>query len=125
MTKPFQVFARGRVGRTLPGQMNKLEAAYAEQLWALKLSEEIEWFGYELLTFTLTHSKPGVPGQRYTPDFTVMRPDGMIELHEVKGFRDEKNINKLKVAAEMFPFRFWLVTRRRKKDGGGWETKEY
>lgn len=31
---------------------------------------------------------------------------------------------KVKVAAEVFPFRFFIVRTRLKRDGGGWDIKE-
>lgn len=117
----MKLYGRGRVGRKPPGKMNKLEVAYGEQLFAWKVCGEIVWYEFEAITFVLTHGGGGVKGQRYTPDFVVMRPNGMIECHEVKGFRDEKNINKLKVAAAKFPFRFLLV----EKKGGEWVFQEY
>lgn len=124
-TAPWKTFAQGRTGRTPPGQMNKLETAYAELLELRRRAGDIEWYVYEGLTFRLTFSTPGRPGQTYTPDFVVMLPGGRLELHELKGFRDEKNINKIKVAASKYPFHFIMVSRRKKKDGGGWEVEEF
>ena len=118
-------FAKGRTGRRPPGTMNKLEARYAEHLSVRQAAGEILAYWYEGVTLCLTYSRNGVAGQRYTPDFMVQLPDGTIELHEVKGFMDEKNINKVKVAADKYPFRFVLVTKRRKSDGGGWGLQEY
>jgi len=122
---PWKTFAKGRAGRTLPGQMNRMETAYAELLELRRRADEIEWYAYEGITFRLTHSDHGRPGQTYTPDFSVMLPDGQLEFHEVKGFQDMKNINKIKVAADKFPVRFIMVQRRRKKDGGGWTIEEF
>jgi len=116
---------RGRTGRKPPGAPNKTEAEYMLVLDARKAAGEIlEWW-FERYTFTLSHSRPGVKGQRYTPDFAVQLLDGEIEFHEVKGFRDEKNMNKLKLAGELFPHVFRLVTRRLKRDGGGFDVVEY
>lgn len=73
-------------------------------------------------------------GVRYTPDFIVSRParveEGECEAftllaYETKGFmRDDAGV-KLKVAARLFPWiKFYLVTKRKKKAGGGWEIQE-
>ena len=53
---------------------------------------------------------------RYTPDFLVELPGGLLELHEVKGFwRDDARV-KFKVAAELFPmFRFVAVKRKHRQ----------
>ncbi|MGD0968655.1 MAG: hypothetical protein ABR949_10240 [Candidatus Aquilonibacter sp.] len=61
------------------------------------------------------------PDTRYTPDFAVMLADGSLEMHETKGFMREDALVKIKLAAELFPFRFFLV----KRDRDGWDVKEY
>ena len=54
----------------------------------------------------------------------VLTADGVLEIHETKGFmQDDANV-KLKVAACSFPFVFRLVKRAAKKDGGDWLIKE-
>ncbi len=122
----FTKRAKGRTGRKPPGEPNRTEAAYLLHLELRQRAGEVEWYSFEAVTFTLTHSRKDTKtrGQRYTPDVMVMLPDGTVEMHEIKGFQDEKNMNKLKVAAEKFPFRFMLVTRRPKKEGGQWIIKE-
>lgn len=120
-----RVRGKGRAGIKPPGQMNKQEVEYAEVLKQRQLAGEIAEWHYERVTFTLSHSRPGVKGQRYTPDFMVMLMDGVIEFHELKGFRDDKNMNKLKLAGEMFPFAFFLVVKRLKRDGGGFDVSVY
>ena len=117
--------ARGRTGRKPPGTPNKTEAEYMTVLEVRKVAGEILRWWFERYTLTLSHSRPGVKGQRYTPDFAVQLLDGEIEFHEIKGFRDEKNMNKLKVAGELFPHTFRLVTRRLKRDGGGFDVVKY
>ena len=94
--------------------MTKLEEAYSWELERrLKRGEILVW-RYEAITFKLA------PDTRYTPDFFVVCADGMVEFHEVKGFRREDSWVKLKVAAEVFPwFRFLLVT-----NGKGWVIRE-
>lgn len=121
----WKVRGKGRTGGTPRGEMNKLETAYAAHLEGLKILGQVEWFAYEGLRFKLTEKTKTRPAMYYSPDFALMLPDGTIELHEVKGFQDAKDINKLKVAADKFPFVFRLVTRRRKKDGGGWALEEF
>ncbi len=121
----MRITAKGRTGITPAGTMNQTEEQYSQVLQSrLDAGEIIRW-DYERITFTLSHSRPGVKGQRYTPDFCVMLPDGTLEFHEIKGFRDEKNMNKLKTAGEMFPFQFWLVTKRLKRHGGGFDVVPY
>ena len=78
--------------------MNKTEARYFARLQA---DPDVHWIGYEAVTLKLADDC------RYTPDFAVMRSDGAIELHEVKGgFVREDAWVKVKVAAAKFPFQF-------------------
>lgn len=98
--------------------MNKTEAEYAQMLEARRVSGEIQWWAYEAMTLKLADNT------RYTPDFLVMLADGALEVHETKGgFIREDGWLKLKVAAGMFPFRFFLCQKASKKDGGGWSIK--
>jgi len=64
----------------------------------------------------------------YTVDFYAESNAGHIELHEVKGTMgdglDAKGAVKRKVAVERYPaYRWFLATRRRKKDGGGFRIE--
>lgn len=107
------------LGRLKSGQMNKTEAAYAMHLEARKNAHELIWYVFEGITFKLAD------GCRYTPDFAVLRNDGVIELHEVKGYWTDDARAKIKVAADKFPFRFIAVYKQAKKDGGGWRFEEF
>jgi hypothetical protein len=110
------------LGRLKTGAMNKTEAAYALHLESLKQAGEVVFYKFEGLTFRLADNT------RFTPDFVVMLPDGMIELHEVKGaraiFRDDAKV-KIKVASALYPFLFKAVFPIAKKHGGGWEIEEF
>lgn len=98
--------------------MNKTEAEYAGMLEERRLRGEVAWWRYEAITLKLADNT------RYTPDFLVMLPDGVLEIHETKGgFIREDGWLKLKVAAALFPFRFFLCQKASKKDGGGWSIK--
>ena len=100
------------------GAMNKTEAAYAAHLEQLKATGLVAWFKFEGVKLRLADNT------FYSPDFAVMLADGQMEMHEVKGFMtDDANV-KIKVAADMYPFRFLLVRAKAKKDGGGWLIKE-
>jgi hypothetical protein len=110
------------LGRLKTGQMNKTEMAYEAHLFARKAAGEVAWYKFEGLKFRLADNT------FYSPDFAVMLPDGTMEIHEVKGaeaiFRDDAKV-KIKVAAELYPFRFVAVFPKSKKDGGGWRFTEY
>jgi hypothetical protein len=54
-----------------------------------------------------------------------MAADGVIECHEVKGFWAPEGRVKIKVAADLYPFRFLAVKARTKKAGGGWEVEVF
>lgn len=111
---------RARVARRIAGQMNKLEAQYAaEVLDALKLAGEIIEYWFERFTFKLADDC------RYTPDFVVQTASGEMECHETKGFWEDDAKVKIRVAADLFPFRFVAIRRLPKKDGGGWQEQEF
>lgn len=98
------------------GEMNRLEARYAEYLEARRLAGEIHQWWFEALTLKLADDC------RYTADFLVQLPDGTLELHETKGhWRDDAKV-KVRLAAKLFPFR--IVAARWSKRGG-WTWEEF
>jgi len=105
--------------RHTPGKMNRLEAEYAAMLDADWKAGRIVRFYFERVTLKLADDT------RYTPDFMVVLPDGVIRLDEVKGFLEDDAWVKFKVAADLFPFTFRLAKKRPKKSGGGWVLKDY
>jgi hypothetical protein len=107
------------LGRLKTGERNKTEAAYESHLKTLMLAGEIGWFKFEGIKFRLADNT------FYTPDFTVMRNDGQIELHEVKGFWQDDAKVKIKVASDLYPFKFLAIKAKSKKDGGGWSVEEF
>jgi hypothetical protein len=107
------------LGRLKPGQMNGTEADYAATLEDEKRRGAILWYRFEGVKLRLAD------GTFYTPDFAVMDKEGVIECHEVKGhWMDDARV-KIKVAAEMYPFRFYAIKKRAKKQGGGWAVEEF
>lgn len=107
------------LGRMKTGQMNKTEAEYAEHLQILKNCGEIAWYRFEGMKFRLADNT------FYTPDFAVMRSDGRLEMHEVKGFwRDDARV-KIKVAADIYPVEFVAVRKKRGKEGYGWAVETF
>jgi hypothetical protein len=106
-------FARGQ----LPAdKMNKTEAAYARFLEARKIDCDILWYRFQPMNLRLAN------GATYKPDFGVLIRDCWFELHEVKGFWREAARVRIKVAAELFPFKFIAITRTKT---GGWEREEF
>ncbi|KRG38840.1 hypothetical protein ARC78_15265 [Stenotrophomonas pictorum JCM 9942] len=107
------------LGRLKAGQMNRTEAAYADRLRALEHAGEIQWHRFEGIKLRLADST------FYTPDFAVMAADGVMEMHEVKGFWQDDARAKIKIAAAQYPFRFIAVRVKAKKEGGGWDVEEF
>lgn len=100
-----------------PGQMNKTEARYADELELRLKAGEIEWYGFEAVRLKLAANTT------YTPDFMVITKDGVVEMHEVKGFWTSSARVKTKVAAD----KFWMFRFRALKVGkaGGWEVEDF
>jgi hypothetical protein len=103
------------LGRLKTGQMNKTESAYSDHLERLRIAGEVLWYKFEGIKFRLADNT------FYTPDFAVMRSDSSMEIHEVKGFMTEDANVKIKVAADMYPFKFFAVY----KEKNGWRTEDY
>jgi hypothetical protein len=110
---------RFALGRLKTGAMNKTEAAYDAYLELEQRAGIIQWRKFEGMKLRLADNT------FYTPDFAVMRADGALECHEVKGFWQDDARAKIKIAADMYPLRFLAVTLRAKKLGGGWATEEF
>ena len=107
------------LGRLKPGAMNKGEAAYAAHLELLKMSGEVLWYRFEGVKLRLADNT------FYTPDFVVLQKDAVMECHEVKGFWQDDARAKIKIAADLYPFRFKALKVRAKKHGGGWEEEDF
>lgn len=110
------------LGRLKPGQMNATEAAYAARLELMLRAGEIIWYKFEGVKLRLADNT------FYTCDFFVMTKEFELQCHEVKGstfiFEDDAKV-KIKVAAEMYPFRFFVAFSRSKNKGGGFDLVEY
>lgn len=97
---PVRKFACG-LERHRPGQMNKTEKRYADELDLQLKAGLIEWWGFESVKLKLANAT------FYTPDFMVLGCDGVIEFRETKGFWQDDARVKIKVAASQYwMFRF-------------------
>jgi hypothetical protein len=105
MSRTITRFDYRALGRLPAGTMNRTEAAYAAHLELLKASGDVLWWKFEGLKFRLADKT------FLTPDFVVMTRSGLIELHDVKGFLMEDANVKMKVAASMYPFEFFIIRK--------------
>lgn len=94
---------------------NDTERAYAQYLELLKRSGEVLRYDYEPERLRLGD------GSFYKPDFRVVASDLVIEMHEVKGHWREAAKVRIKVAADLHPYRFKAV----KKSGNGWMEESF
>lgn len=101
--------ARARQVDPLPGR-NKWEQLYAQELDLRKRCGEIADWRYEGVRLRMAG------GAWYKPDFLVVLPDGLIELHEVKGHWREAARVRVKVTQELYPWFRFLVVRRHRGD---------
>lgn len=93
--------------RDLYEGMNKTERARAIDLEAMKCAGLIAEWWYERWTFKLADDC------RYTPDFVIQKPNGALEVEEVKGFWRDDARAKVKMFAEQFPFPLRAYTKTR------------
>jgi hypothetical protein len=96
---------------------NQTEQRYErDHLWPQYQSGEIWDYRFEPIKLRLADNT------FYTPDFLVVRGDG-LEIHEIKGgFEREDARVKWKAAAEAFPWFRFVVARYDKKK---WKIEEY
>ena len=99
------------------GQMNGQETAYSLYLNAMKATAIIIDWWWDVLSIRMADST------FYKPDFLVMRADGTLEIHEVKGFMEDDAWVKLKVVAETYPFPIWVI-KRKPKTKNEWTWKQ-
>lgn len=95
--------------------MNKTEKARAEQLEALKRNASIADWWYECWTFKLGDDL------RYTPDFVIQEPNGELRVEEVKGFWRDDARAKVRMFAELFPFRITALIKTKQ----GWDVETF
>lgn len=111
-TKEYREIVRAKVPvadlvprQVIPRGMNKLESLYAAHLNLRKQDGEIVAWSFEHIRIRLAN------GAWFKPDFLVRLTSGEIQSHETKGFMREAAAVRLKVAAEITPWRFVLVKR--------------
>lgn len=107
------------LGRLKVGKMNQTEKAYDSRLRLRLLGGELAWYKFEALKLRLADNT------FYTPDFAVMLVSGELEVHEVKGYWEDDARVKIKVAAALYPFRFFAVTKGSKRTGAEWAFEEF
>lgn len=95
--------------------MNKTESAWAAKLEMERIAGHIKRWDFDCEALKLAKRT------WYHPDFRVVEMDGRIRFDEVKGFMRDDAAVKLKVAAAMHPYRFFIV---KKKGKAGWDVKE-
>lgn len=106
--------------------MNKTERAYMAHLKATFPNAV-----HHSQTFSLRLAN----GSNYRPDFIsvwTLYPASeagsatvRLSAWETKGFKREASAVRIKVAASLFPWiKFHLVTKKKKREGGGWDVQE-
>ena len=121
--KPTKRLRTGRGIRPDNSVMNRLEAEYAGHLANLKAAGEI--YDWKFHAFTLKIADPpNAKCATWSPDFAVWTNDMVLQFHDTKGFMEDHALVRIKVAASQFPHPVFIVTKKAKKDGGGFEIKE-
>lgn len=135
----WSAYATGE--RKQRGVMNATEKAFSELLDRQKAAGEVIAWWYESIGLKLSDTPgdkraDGVAGRlsdrqrhgtRYTPDFAVLLADYRMIFYEIKGsgIATTADLNRVKEAAEKFPFRFYVATKQTQKAGGGFEIEEF
>lgn len=87
------------------GVPNKLEQRHRDTVIAdgIKRGEYVDCL-YEALSFSISHDETRIV---YTPDFVILRADGELEVHEIKGhlYRGDSRV-RLRLAASRY---YWLT----------------
>jgi hypothetical protein len=112
------------------GVMNKTETAFLNEfILPLVAAEVVTWWEYELCSYALTVGKPKLDDKRrvhFLPDFHLLH-HGYMHIYEVKGsgIIPEASLMRVKLLADKLPYHIFIATRRRQRDGGGWDIQEY
>ncbi|OTG80817.1 hypothetical protein B9T31_15970 [Acinetobacter sp. ANC 4558] len=104
------------LGRLKRGEMNKTERNYAGYLESQKIRGEISYYAFDSIKFRLADKT------FYSPDFIVMKANGELEAHEVKGHWEDDARVKIKVAASMHPIPFIAVYWNSKNNNWDFEN---
>jgi hypothetical protein len=102
-----------RKQRALNGGMNGWEKAFADMLEMQRVTGYVKWWKYEGIKLRLAD------GAWFKVDFFVMYADGTTEAVEVKGHMREAARVRLRVAADLYPWKFSIA--RKTKDGWSYE----
>lgn len=109
-------------GRLKVGEMNRTEAAYRDYLEQQKNAGLILKYWFESIKVKIANGSCW-----FTPDFMILRPDGYVELHDVKGspriWSDDSKV-KMKVCATAYPFGMYVVFPKGRKKDSGWDIQE-
>lgn len=121
--KNYGLTALRAKGRMKKGELNRTESAYAMYLEGEKQAGKIVDFWFESLKLKVADGACW-----YLPDFMILRPNGELELHEVKGsprvFADDAKV-KCKSVATQYPFALFVAYPRSKRQGGGFDVIPY
>lgn len=118
--------ALAKAGPVKPAnRMNGSEKAFAKVLDGLIIRGKMKRWWYDAISFRL----PGLQNW-YKPDFVAVMADDTFQVYDVKGswsmHGQDRQLIKLKGAGSEFPvFRWFSAMKKRKKDGGGWEIREF
>lgn len=113
----------GRGVRPDNTQMNRLEREYSEHLERRKQAGEIYDWKFHAVTLKIA-DPPNAKCATWSPDFAVWTNEMVLEFHDTKGFMEDHAQVRIKVAASQFPHPVFIVTKKAKKNGGGFEIKE-
>lgn len=101
--------------------MNKTEAAYASELERERVAGLIQWWKFEGIKLRLADKT------FLTVDFAVLDAEGYLRMVDVKGalavYEQDARV-KMKVAASLYPFKFFIAIPRLKREGGGFSVSE-
>lgn len=109
------------LGRLPKGEMNDGEKKFASNyLEPRRIAGEIVWWKFEGIKLRLAKLTT------LTVDFPIMLASGELQMIDFKGsprvFTDDARA-KMKVAAEIYPFPFFVAYPRAKKLGGGYSIE--
>ncbi len=98
---------------------SKWEYNYACYLDFLKEHNEIKDWEHEPKTFWFDNIKRGV--RSYLPDFKIIKNNGAIEYHEVKGYMDKRSKTKIKRLSKYYPhIKLIIISKKEYKEIAKW-----
>ncbi len=90
---------------------SELEVEYNSRLKIMKLAGEIQDYWYHAIRLKVGGKGENTRTSWYTPDFMVLTNDHTLEMIEVKGYKRNAEMVRIRAAADLYPYDFIVASK--------------